>query len=414
MRALILSAYLGLLGVAVSNDTWPRFRGSNGAGEVAGVALPEKWTKTSAKWAAELVGEGDSSPVIAKGRVFVTSAVERGASRTLQCFDLQSGEALWRRDFESAPHKRHKNNSFASSTPVLDDKRVYVIWGQPASILVVAHDFDGKEVWRKDLGRFKSGHGYAVSPTLADGVLIVPDDQPAGDAVVALDAKTGKELWKTERASQRASYSTPCIFPHESGVEGAKADVIVTDWQHGVSAYDLKTGKPRWSEVVFDINDKQRAIGSPVLWDDLVIATCGFVTGKKRLVALRPVVGGDGKPETVFQLDKGVPHVPTPLAHDGRLYLWGDSGMVTCVELPTGKVLYDRERVPARGKFFSSPVVIAGHIVNFSTTGEVVVLKAGDAFEVTAEAKLPEPTNATPASADGRLVLRTKGLLMAW
>ena len=116
----------------------------------------------------------------------------------------------------------------------------------------------------------------------------------------------------------------------------------------------------------------------------------------------------------VFQLDKAVPHVPTPLVHDGRLYLWSDSGMVTCVKLPEGKVIYDRERVPARGKIFSSPVVVGDKILNFSSAGDVVVLQAGDKFKVLQEARLPEGTTATPAIAGGRFIVRTKSKLLAW
>jgi len=166
--------------------------------------------------------------------------------------------------------------------------------------------------------------------------------------------------------------------------------------------------------VAFDVDDKQRAIGSPIVWDDMIIATCGFVRGNKRLVALRPALGGEGEPEAVFQLDKAVPHVPTPLAHDGRLYLWSDSGMVTCVKLPTGEVIYDRERVPVRGKTFSSPVVVGDKIVNFSQEGDVVVIKAGDEFEVVAEGRLPEGTCATAVGAGGRFIVRMKSRLLVW
>jgi outer membrane protein assembly factor BamB len=134
----------------------------------------------------------------------------------------------------------------------------------------------------------------------------------------------------------------------------------------------------------------------------------------KRLVALRPEGAGQQGLHKVFQLDKAVPHVPTPLAHDGRLYLWSDSGMVTCVKLPEGKVLYDRERTSSRGKIFSSPIAVGERIVNFSATGDVVVLQAGDEFKVLLEAKLPEGTTATPAVSGGRFIVRTKSKLLAW
>lgn len=175
MKSLLIPLCFGFLTVFASagEANWPRFRGGDGAGEGGGAELPETWGVESAKWSVELAGEGHSSPVIWGGKVFVTSAVERGASRVLQCFDLQKGGELWRVTQDSAIHKRHKNNSYASSTPTVDGERVYVMWGQPKSIMVVAYTHTGKEVWRNDLGAYKSGHGFGVSPIVAGGKLIV-------------------------------------------------------------------------------------------------------------------------------------------------------------------------------------------------------------------------------------------------
>jgi len=392
-------------------ENWPRFRGPSGSGETPeSVELPKSWKKGDAKWSADLPGEGSSSPVIWNGKVFVTSASGGGATRVLQCFDLQKGTPLWKKEIKSAKHKRHKFNSYATSTPAVDADRVYVLWGQPKSILVIAYSHDGEERWRKDLGNYKSGHGFGVSPIIAGDRLIVANDQEAGNAIVALDAKTGKIAWTSARKPKRATYATPVLFAHDNG----RVDIIVSDWQQGISALDLATGKQRWSKSVFDTADKQRAVGSPIVWDDLVIASCGFAAGNRRLVALRPALGGEGAPASAFQLDDFVPHVPTPLAHDGRLYLWSEGGIVSCYELPSGEAIYERERVPAKGKFFSSPTAIGGKIVNFSNNGDIIVIAAGDEFELITEATLPEGTNATPAAADGRLVVRTKSQLLVY
>lgn len=409
-RVLALTGILGAT-AAVADSNWPRFRGPNGGGQSAvGAKLPIQWTEASSTWSAQLPGQGNSSPVIWGTRVFVTSAVDRGEQRVLMCFDINSGKQLWRRDVVSVTHKRHKMNSYATSSPAVDADGVYVLWGQPKMILVIAYTHTGEESWRKDIGSYESGHGYGVSPIVADGKLVIGNDQEGGNSIVALDTKSGRELWKAPRKALRATYSTPCVRPRDDGGN----DLIVADWQQGVSAIDLATGKERWSSVVFDIDDKQRVIGSPIIWNDLVIATCGFVTGMKRLVALRPEGSGQQGLHKVFQLDKAVPHVPTPLAHDGRLYLWSDSGMVTCVKLPEGKVLYDRERTSSRGKIFSSPIAVGDRIVNFSANGDVVVLQAGDEFKVLLEAKLPEGTASTPAVAAGRFIVRTKSKLLAW
>ncbi|MFT5857341.1 MAG: outer membrane protein assembly factor BamB, partial [Verrucomicrobiales bacterium] len=395
MKILITSILTIISQFAHGAENWPRFRGPMGSGEIpAGVALPKEWSPASAKWAAKLAGVGHSSPVIWERKIFVTSAGNGGATRTLQCFDLHKGDELWKREIKSAKHKRHKFNSYATSTPAVDADHVYLLWGQPDRVLVIAYSHTGEEKWRKNLGKYKSGHGFGVSPIAADGKLIIANDQEAGNAIVALDTKTGEIAWTSKRSPKRATYSTPNLFPHDN----ADTEVIVTDWQQGITAIDLTTGKQRWTRSVFDVDDKQRAISSPIIWDDLIIATCGFAAGNRRLVAIK---NGSDRPTLAFQLDDYIPHVPTPLAHDGRLYLWSESGIVSCYELPSGEPLYERERVPARGKFFSSPIVIAGHIVNFSNDGDVIVLKAGDEFKLITEAKLPEPTQATPAAADG-------------
>ena len=408
-RLLLFIAICGCL-CASPEGNWPRFRGPNGNGKaIQAMELPSKWSEQSSAWSVQLPGEGNSSPVIWGTKVFVTSAINRGERRLLFCFERDSGKEIWRKELVSVAHKRHKMNSFATSTPAVDAHGIYVLWGQPKMILAIAYSHDGQELWRRNLGAYKSGHGYGVSPIAVDGRLVIGNDQEGGNSIIALDTKSGEELWRVSRKAMRATYSTPCICIRPDGGK----DVIVADWQQGVSGIDLVTGKQRWSTVVFDVNDKQRAIGSPIIWDDLVIATCGFVTGKKRLVALRPNKEGH-RVEQVFQLDKAVPHVPTPLVHDGRLYLWSDSGMVTCVKLPEGKVIYDRERVSARGKIFSSPVVVGDKILNFSSAGDVVVLQAGDEFKVLQEARLPEGTTATPAIAGGRFIVRTKSKLLAW
>lgn len=409
LRLVALAVFCGSL-CAAPEENWPRFRGPNGSGNGApGMELPAEWSEASSRWSVELPGEGNSSPVIWGKKVFVTSALSRGEKRLLLCFDRDSGKQLWQKELESFAHKRHKMNSYATSTPAADAHGVYVLWGQPKMILAIAYSHEGEELWRKNLGAYKSGHGYGVSPIAVDGKLVIGNDQEGGNFIIALDTTSGRELWKSSRKAMRATYSTPCI---RTRADGGK-EVVVADWQQGVSGIDLATGKERWSTVVFDIKDKQRAIGSPIFWNGLVIATCGFVTGKKRLVALRP--GKEGAQlEKVFQLDKAVPHVPTPLVHDGRLYLWSDSGLVTCVKLPQGEVMYDRERISSRGKTFSSPIAVGEKIVNFSSAGDVVVLQAGDRFKVLQEAKLPQGTTATPAVAGGRFIVRTKSKLLAW
>ncbi len=376
---------------------WSRFRGPNGCGIGEMENPPVKWTENDFLWRRELPGKGHSSPVVWGTKLFVTSAEGKGEKRMLHCLDAENGKIRWTVDFESDPHKRHRFNSYASSTPALDAERVYVCWTQPSSILVVALDHDGTEVWRRDLGRFKGGHGFAVSPIVHGGRLFLGNDQDGESSLLALDAANGKVLWEIDRRSRRTTYSSPCVY---SG--NGKGEMIFANWVHGITAIDPATGAVNWEISPFDQDSKQRAIASPVIAGKKVIATCGFVTGKKRLVVLEP--GSHGKMKEQFRIDRSVAHVPTVLVIGARLYMWSDAGIVTCVNLDTGEEIW-RERVEG-GKYFASPVAIGDKIYNVSAKGDVVVIAASDEFRILGENDLGAESHATPAIANGTLYFR--------
>jgi outer membrane protein assembly factor BamB len=189
---------------------WPRFRGPNGAG-VSDAALPVRWTGKDVNWKVKLPGPGHSSPVVWGDRVFVTCAEEDSGKRLLVCLRAGDGERLWSRSFDGTRHGKHPDNSFASSTPAVDARRVYVCWGGPKDFLVVALDHDGKEAWRTDLGTFRAGHGFGPSPVVHEGLLVVPNDQDGTSSLVGLECDTGKVRWRVPRKS-KATYTTPCVY----------------------------------------------------------------------------------------------------------------------------------------------------------------------------------------------------------
>ena len=188
----------------------------------------------------------------------------------------------------------------------------------PSKISLIALTHDGDLAWEADLGSFKGGHGFAGSPIVHEDLVVLPNDQEGRSSLIAVDRKAGDTRWTVPRESKRTSYGTPCVYQPA----GRPAELIFTDWSHGITAVDPKTGKVTWESGVFDTTSKQRAIGSPVIFGELVIGTCGFVTADKRAVAVRPDSGG--KIETVLQVDRQVPHIPTVLALKGRLYMWSD------------------------------------------------------------------------------------------
>src|SRR5262249_45314758 len=159
-----------------------------------------------------------------------------------------------------------------------------------------------------DLGPFRAGHGFGASPVVHEGVLAVPNDQDGTSTLVGLDRETGKVLWKLPRKS-KATYSTPCVYRPE----GRPAELIFTNYEHGVTSIDPKTGKVFWELDVFDKRPLETAIASPVLAGDLVLAPCGWLGVRQELVAVRPPADGRGKPQKVYVIDRGVPLCTTPL-----------------------------------------------------------------------------------------------------
>ena len=269
---------------------WPRFRGPNGAG-IAEEKLPVSWTEKEIAWKADLPGTGHSSPIIVDGRVFVTAADPKTGQRFVLCVSLKDGKTLWKKDSNAKTYRTHARNSMATSTPTADSERVYCLWTTPQAVQVVAYTHAGEVAWEADLGPYKGNHGAGVSPILVEGVLIVPNEQDNGGSVIGLNAKTGKQLWNLPRKGKNATYSTPCVFEPK----GQPAQVLLTNWTLGVTSLDPKTGKENWSVSILDTTTQERAIASPILAGDLVLATSGFVTGKKEFVAMR--IGSDSAKE---------------------------------------------------------------------------------------------------------------------
>jgi outer membrane protein assembly factor BamB len=363
---LIRSAlFAAVLCTPLSAQEWPRFRGPNGSG-VSEAAVPTSWTEKDIAWRAALPGTGNSSPVAWGDRLFVTAGDDRAGTRYLLCFDVATGKELWRKESTSDSYKLHKRNAIATSTPVADEKAVYVSWATPEQYTVAAFDHGGKQLWQQDLGPYKSQHGFGVSPIRVGDLLIVPNDQDGGGSVVGLNAKDGKVAWTIPRKPQNATYSTPCVFQQGDG----PPLVILTNWQHGVTAVDPKAGKVAWEISVFNTKTNERSIASPVVAGDLIIATCGFVTGQKHHVALR--VGKDGRPAEAWRVERQVAYMPTPVVKGDRVYLMSEQGWATCVELQTGKEVW-QERVG--GNFSAAPVIAGEHLYCVANDGAVQVLK---------------------------------------
>jgi outer membrane protein assembly factor BamB len=387
-------------------DNWPRFRGPNGSGCSDVTGLPVAWTDADYVWKVDLPGEGISSPVIWGNKLFITSADADAGKRWLLCYDADTGKSLWSREYPFAAHKKHNANSYATSTPAADGEHVYALWQSREQSALVALDHNGQDVWKFEFEKFQGGHGGGISPIVYDGLVIVANEQEGPSYLVALDATSGKERWRTERSTERASYATPCVFERPD----SPAEIIFTEWKQGITSVDAKTGRKIWEIGVFG-DTTERAVSSPIVAGDLVIGTCGFVTGNKHTVAVRPPASGtDALPREVYRIERQVSYLPTSLVHADWLFSWSEQGIVSCYNVTTGEQVWQKR---VGGKFSSSPVCAGNVLYNVDEAGTVTALSATATFQELGRSALDDTCRSTPAIARGKLYLRTNSHLFA-
>jgi outer membrane protein assembly factor BamB len=296
---------------------------------------------------------------------------------------------------------------------------VVVTWTTPAEVVLLALDNRGREAWRRNLGPFVAVNGSGTSPILFEDLVVLNNDQedpsllpghkmppepPGKSFLIAVDRKTGKTRWQTERQTTFSAYSTPCVYRDEE----QRPLLIFTSTAQGITAVDPGTGRVCWE---FGQPFRDRAVSSPVVAAGLVIAGHGSGSRASRYVAVRPGASAKGwQPSLAYEVKNAIPLVPTPLVKDGRLYFWTDDGVASCLRLDSGEVVW-RQRVG--GAYYASPIWVHGRLYNVAKNGHVAVLAAGDKFAVLGRATLGEPSYATPAVADGVMYLRTRSQLFS-
>ena len=418
------------VGIAVTGSSsagnWPQWRGPDGSGISTEKNLPAEWNTTkNIKWKTPIDGRGHSSPIVWENKVFLTTAIEGevvpdakaakhmidgkeflhpdsiGANKkhTFKVIALNrdNGKILWQAvAFEGTPYDdRHRKSSYAASTPATDGKMVYAFFGSEG---LYAYDFNGKLVWKADLGKMGTvGMGTGTSPLIFEDLVIVQADEENATAsfIVAFDKKTGKEVWKTPRKVQ-VSWSTPLL------VKTAKRAELITSGTESIISYDPKTGKELWTHKGVESN----AIPSPVANNDMVYLVAGFPA--KIALAIRLGGSGDltGTPNVPWKYSKGTAYVPSPILYGDYLYLTTDRGILTCIDAKTGEVKYEGGRIPVPATFTASPVAFDGKILLTSEDGDTFIVKAGPKHEVIGTNSVGEPVYASPAIADGRIFIR--------
>ena len=366
---------------------WPRWRGPDGNGVSPESPLPLKWSAAeNVVWKTAIPGEGSSSPIVWGDWVFVTSSLDKGARRVLHGLDRTTGKIRWSRETKDEnPERASAMTGHAAATPVTDGSAVVASFGNAG---VVCTELSGEVRWRRSFGEFDSELGLASSPILYQGAVILLCDHDGSKPrsfdsfLAALDLKTGKTLWKTDRPGLERSWSTPVVVGRD----------LLVNAQDELRAYDPATGKQLWQVPGMT----GWVTPTPVFGKGLIFAT----SGKDG-----PTVAFKAGGEVVWQEKRGGPYVCSPILVGDQLYVHDETGLLVCRNAADGKELF-RERL--KGKFTASAVAGDGKVYFTNEAGTTTVVKAGPAFEVLAENALGEEVLASPAIARGALFLRTE------
>lgn len=409
-RLVLFVASVGLLSATLaaradSPADWPEFHGPQGEGYSSGT-LPGSWDESDYAWRRKLPAYDVGSPAIFGDRVYYLTSEPRQQLIRLESLELASGELRWSKEFPQPDHHLHSRNTFASSTPAVDEQNVFVAWSNPAHTFLKCFDHDGNEVWSRDFGRWQSQHGFGTSPKIFGGMVLLfnsqqgeqldPGETAGYSRMIAVDRKTGDTIWQTPLKTTRTCYGVPAIYRSPSG----STQIIAANTGNGMFGLDAESGNMLWNLEVFSA----RCCSTPLIVGDLAIASSGSGGGGNHLVAVRIPDAPGEQPEQVYRIDRGAPYVPTPALHDGRMYIVDDKGFASCVDPRTGKIVWGSKRIG--GTFGASPVVIGDTVLLINLDGEATLLKAADTYQQINQFDLGGPVGATPAYANGYLLLR--------
>lgn len=399
---LIAAAAISLSHCAIAQE-WTRFLGANGSATGRAPGIPATFSDADYSWKAELPGTGVSSPVVWGDRVFLTAEFPDGGQRAVLCYSLATGRELWRFADKFQPHGKHKFNSFASSTPVLDKDRLYLAWTSGGAMRALALTHDGKKVWEKEIGPYAEDHGSGTSPVLAGDSLIISSDCEKGSGgIAALKPADGSVLWKAERSSDRTPFSTPLTFEETPG----EWRVVISSNPKGLTCFNARDGKVLWE--LENPAPGLRAVGSPAMTNGVIFAAIGQGGTAKASIAARV---SNGKAEKVWEGKKAMPYVPTPLALGEHFIFLGDGGILTSVRASDGETVWS-ERL-FQDQAYSSPVCTGDKIFCISRNGTVAAVQAsGKEFKLLGTTALGDPCDSTPAIAGGNLIIRTAHKLL--
>ncbi len=426
--SVLCSSFLAI----AAQDRWPQFRGAQSLGVAEDATLPDKWSATeNVAWKTDIPGIGWSSPIVWGDKIFVTSVINTGDTEApkkglyfggerpvppaehrwmVYAVDFKTGKVLWEREvFRTVPKiTRHLKNSYASETPVTDGERVYAYFG---NVGLFCFDVKGNLLWKQmnEPRKTRFGWGTAASPVLYKDRLYIVNDNDEQSVLLALDKKTGKQIWKVEREIG-TNWATPYIWENEKRTE------LIVPATKAVRSYDLD-GKVLWEFKGMS----SIAIPMPFSKFGLLYIASGYVGDQHRPVyAIKSGASGDislkeGETSNHFiawYQRQASPYNPSPIVYGDLYYTLLDRGFFTAHDARTGKEIYEKKRIdPAAGAFTSSPWAYNGKIFCLSEDGDTFVIQAGPEYKLIGKNSLDEMCMATPAIVRGSLVIRTASKL---
>jgi outer membrane protein assembly factor BamB len=398
MLSRTLLALALLLPVARAED-WPQWRGPRLDGRSSEAAFPTAWSKTEGiKWRAELPGGGHASVITYGDKLFTVAAVRETQERVLLCLNRADGKVLWQKAVIKAPMERlHRENSHASSTPACDGERVVTAFLDGSSVVVAAHDLNGKELWLKRPGVFSSVHGFCSTPILYKDKVIVNCDHDGDGYIVAFARVDGRELWRIDRPNKTRSYVAPLIR------EAAGKIQMVLSGSKCIASYNPDNGQLIW---IID-GPTDQFVASPVYSEKtgLFYVTGGFPD--HHILAIRPDGTGNVTNTHVVwhhQGAKGVAYVPSPIIEGDWFLITDDRGFSHAFEAETGNIVWENRL----GRSHASLVSAGGLVYFLSDEGVCQVVKPGAGFAVIGRNEIGEKCYASPALSDGQIFLRSE------
>ncbi len=425
----VLFTLAALSFAAFATDEWPQFRGPGGQGYAEAKALPVTWSETeNIKWKTPLPGEAWSSPVVSGNEIWMTNSTDEGKSLRAFSVALDTGKIIF--DVEvfhvDKPEFKHKLNSFASPTPILEKGRLYVFFGTYGMACLSTHD--GKKIWENTDIKHATQNGAGSTPISYKDKILVCIDGMDVQYQLALNKSDGKVAWKTPRSmpfgpktkeDMKKAYGTPLVYQFEG------KDQMIATAAEGFYAYDPATGKELWRLKQPGFSN----VPIPVYGNGMLFMSTGFM--KPQMWAVKPIAGGSEKldlpPENVVWKISGQatmladvgksdakpvtvssPTRPSPILIGNRLYLISDTGALSCLDAATGNVVW----IEKLGKEYStSPTYVDGKVYLFNQIGNAIVFEPGETYKKLAENTLEEGCMASPAIVGKALIVRTKKAL---